>query len=61
MNGWLLAGGLMASVCAAGHAIVLRDREVMHSALPSLHAPLRVAGRGWGGGSIGLFLWQRVC
>jgi hypothetical protein len=21
MNGWLLAGGLMASVCAAGHAI----------------------------------------
>src|ERR1700676_5759798 len=35
-----------------------RDREVMHSALPSLHAPLRVAGseaskarsrgRGWG-------------
>src|ERR1700692_4123524 len=28
-----------------------RDREVMHGDLPSLHAPLRVAGRGrgWGG------------
>src|SRR6202790_1262985 len=28
-----------------------RDREVMHGALPSLHAPSRVAGRGrgWGG------------
>jgi hypothetical protein len=27
-----------------------RDREVMHSALPSLHAPLRVVGRGRGWG-----------
>src|SRR5258708_11035420 len=28
-----------------------RDREVVHGGLPSLHAPLRVAGtgRGWGG------------
>src|SRR5665647_1349582 len=27
-----------------------RDREVMHGDLPSLHAPLRVVGRGWGWG-----------
>src|ERR1700676_4395498 len=28
----------------------LRDREVMHGDLPSLHAPLRVVGRGRGWG-----------
>jgi hypothetical protein len=29
---------------------VKRDREVMHDIFPSLHAPLRVAGRGRGWG-----------
>src|ERR1700676_5551479 len=60
------APGIPCALCLerAGNKIIpraknmRRDREVMHSALPSLHAPLRVAGaeaskarsrgRGWG-------------
>src|SRR6202051_963074 len=37
-----------------------RDREVMHGDLPSLHAPLRVAGRGRGGGGSHSSFWGRV-